>query len=136
MRLTAFNHQDEFIRVVTLHPRLNLHIQSLYDSNEMRKMHPAAIARALADGANPKAVDEYGETALIKAAEGGAMESVRLLLAAGAEINAAAENGRTALAAAVAKGHAEIADLLLKAGADVNAKDRQGESSVDRKSVV
>ena len=65
----------------------------------------AAIARALADGANPKAMDEYGETALIKAAEGGATESVRLLLAAGAEINAAAENGRTALAAAVAKGH-------------------------------
>ena len=60
----------------------------------------AAIARALADGANPKAMDEYGETALIKAAEGGATESVRLLLAAGAEINAAAENGRTALAAA------------------------------------
>ena len=64
----------------------------------------AAIAQALADGANPKAMDEYGETALIKAAESGATESVRLLLAAGAEINAAAENGRTALAAAVAKG--------------------------------
>ena len=34
----------------------------------------AAIARALADGANPKAMDEYGETALIKAAEGGSLD--------------------------------------------------------------
>ena len=38
--LTYFYHKDEFIRVVTLHPRSNLHIQSLYDSNEVSKMHP------------------------------------------------------------------------------------------------
>ena len=40
VRLTAFNHQDEFIRVVTLHPRSNSHIKSPYGSNELRKMHP------------------------------------------------------------------------------------------------
>lgn len=70
--------------------------------------------------------EEYGETALIKAAELGRLDCIKQLLAAGAEVDAR-DNGReTALMAAAWNGHADCVRLLLEAGADVNARDIDG----------
>ena len=74
------------------------------------------------------AVDSLGQTALMRAANGGHTDRVTALLAApGLNMNAATVTGRTALMQAVEGGHAETVTALLAApGLDVNATDRAG----------
>jgi len=62
-----------------------------------------------------------GSTALILAAQGGGVESARLLLAAGANANDVGGDGKSALVMAAFSGQTEVARLLLASGADPNA---------------
>lgn len=64
------------------------------------------------------AVDYYGNTALMKAAEHGEAETVKLLIAAGADVNAKTDDGRTALWFAGVMGRNDIYDILKTAGTE------------------
>lgn len=76
--------------------------------------------------------DEDGETPLIRAAEKGRAEAVRVLLEAGADVNARDREGNTALMEAADEGHSAIVSLLIAAGADVTLRDRDGETALDK----
>lgn len=82
------------------------------------------LRRSLAAGADAKAADERGVTALMYAARYGGIEAMRLLLAHGADVNATSEAGGTALMAAA--GELDKAKLLLEHGADVAAVAKAG----------
>jgi ankyrin repeat protein len=81
-------------------------------------------------GADPKAQNENGKTALMNASLKGNTEIVNLLLDHGADINAKTISGQAALNAAVQRGHTEIVRLLLDRGADINAKDSYGNTAL------
>ena len=81
------------------------------------------IRSCIAAGADLKAKDNYGWTALIKAAEKDHTEIVKLLISAGVDVNAKSDNVcLTALILVAKNGNTEDVKLLLSAGADVNAK--------------
>ena len=81
-----------------------------------------AVRAALAEGALPDVRDEEGRTPLHRAAEGGHVEAIQLLLDAGADANAEdREYGSRPLYYAVSGGHAPAAKLLLERGAAVDA---------------
>ena len=68
--------------------------------------------------ADVNAKGKHGRTALIEAAGGGHIETVRVLLEKGADVNPTDEKyGFSALEFALGKGHGEIAALLKEAGA-------------------
>ena len=83
-------------------------------------------------GVDVNAVDNYQETALIKAVRSGEKEVCELLLEKGANTEATDYYGKTALIVAAANGKKEICELLLEAGADVNAVDNSGETALTR----
>ena len=62
-----------------------------------------------------------GCTALMRAAEGGRLGKVRVLLASGSDVNAKLPHGQTALMLAAAEGHLEIVKVLLAARANPNS---------------
>ena len=72
----------------------------------------------LSFGADPNLEPKNGQTALIRAALAGDVESTQLLLEAGADLNHRARDGLTPLKAANEGGHGEIAELLRQAGAE------------------
>lgn len=79
---------------------------------------PSYVAALLAAGARPDQVPVPGdETALVRAAANGDLESVRRLLQGGADRNGA-DGPRTPLGIAAATGNREIGQLLLDKGAD------------------
>jgi ankyrin repeat protein len=80
---------------------------------------PRRAVKTAAQDARP--IEMGGSTALLLAAQGGSVESARLLLAAGANANDVAADGKSALVMAAFAGHTEVATLLLAAGADPNA---------------
>ncbi len=82
----------------------------------------AALAAALADGADPDARDGDGLTPLMAAACRGRADLVAALLAAGADVlTADRQAGATALHKACQGGSVEVVTLLLDAGAFVDA---------------
>jgi ankyrin repeat protein len=90
-----------------------------------------AVVRLLLDrGADVKAKDKNGETALHSAALWEGNEAiVRLLVERGADVNAKDKNGKTALhSAAFWEGNEAIVRLLVERGTDVNAKDKNGKT--------
>ena len=89
----------------------------------------ALLAEAPRLGVN--AADTAGNTALMRAANGGYIEMVTALLAApGLDVNAADGDGWTALMWAVNGGHAEnVRALLAYPGVDVSATDRNGRTA-------
>jgi ankyrin repeat protein len=75
--------------------------------------------------------DNQGNTALILAADGRELKTVRALIAAGARVNIQNKEGQTALMEAASDDSLEIARALLLAGADVNLKNNEGETAWD-----
>ncbi|MCC6621901.1 MAG: ankyrin repeat domain-containing protein [Deltaproteobacteria bacterium] len=84
----------------------------------------AAVARLLAEGAEPLAVNHQGETALHRAARAGHVEVVRLLARDADQLAAVDDFGRTPLTSAIRAGHGAAAEVLLAAGAPVGARTR------------
>ncbi len=79
-----------------------------------------AVARLLAGGADPNAVNGHGSTALMGAAAGGFADVVELLLDAGADSDRRSRRRYTALMFAARNGHADVVVLLCKRGAQKN----------------
>ncbi|KAK3939988.1 Serine/threonine-protein phosphatase 6 regulatory ankyrin repeat subunit A [Diplogelasinospora grovesii] len=107
------------------------------------------LVRLLVDrGADVSAGDEYGDTALHRAARGANIEEkdrggqtplyqaawqgheaiVRLLLDKGANIEEKDQNGRTPLLWAAERGHEAIVRLLLDKGANIEEKNDDGQT--------
>ncbi len=76
------------------------------------------------------AKDQYGNTALTLAAEGGHTDVVRLLIEKGAAVDAKAKSGHTALTLAVEGGHTDVVRLLIEKGAAVDAKAKSGHTAL------
>jgi len=78
-------------------------------------------------GVNPKAVNEYGATALYGAAEANADPAItKKLLAAGADPNVALLSSESPLMQAARVGNLETVRALLAAGADPNVQEKNG----------
>src|SRR5215471_4284776 len=81
-------------------------------------------------GADPKATNEYGATALYAAASQNADPAItKKLLAAGADPNAALPSGETPLMQAARLGNVETVRALLEGGADPNAHEKNGQQT-------
>lgn len=93
---------------------------------------PRDVQAAISNGADLKARNESGDTALILAAGYNKNpEVVATLLKAGADLEAKNDDGRTALIdAALGGGNPEVIMMLLNAGANVQAKDKMGQTAV------
>ncbi len=92
-----------------------------------------AIVHALVTaGADVRATDEEGRTALMFAAEAGGTDGVKALVETGVSVNAKDKHGRTALIWSVARKDTAYHDAvyyLLQAGADATAKDDEGQTA-------
>jgi len=92
----------------------------------VRAADPAAVAQALADGADPDAAaSRFTVTVLSEAAGAGRLEIAQLLLDAGASLRARNPRYQSPLLSAVAEGHLDVIRLLVDRGAlDVEGTDR------------
>jgi len=93
------------------------------------KDHAAAV-KLLEQGADAKAKDVDGTTALHWAAHYGDADLVDRLLRAGADVSAANDYGSTPMMEAATLGNATILKSLLKAGADVESPNREGQTAL------
>jgi ankyrin repeat protein len=95
--------------------------------------HVEVVQFLLDHRADVRAVDEKGETALIKTVGvfRGSPEVVRSLLAKGVQINAQDKKGTTALMVAAYNGKDDVVTLLLEKGADPDLKDNDGLTALD-----
>ena len=75
------------------------------------------VRSLIAEGADPNATNEYGETGVMVAAENGYDAIIEFLLDNGAKINAKDKDGDTALDIARYYGHQSTTDYLLERGA-------------------
>ncbi len=108
-------------------PPLGDQFASAIESADIR-----AVGALIEDGAaadTPIVYGEFSTTPLIKAADGGKLAIVKLLLEKGAKVNARSTDGQTALMAAVMRGFDDVVEVLLAAGADVKARDARGNSA-------
>ena len=104
------------------------------------------VAMLIAAGADVKATNDKGETALMKAVKVDHRYSpqqrlpmIELLLTKGADINAADKSGRTPLLHSVVQymseaggviSHPEVVKLLLDRGSDVHVSDKNGDTAL------
>ncbi|MCG5054193.1 MAG: ankyrin repeat domain-containing protein [Myxococcales bacterium] len=123
-------------------PSKSMHPSREEIAKENRRMDQAADARMvvalwlLDSGANPLALDAYGNSALSRAAGfglGGAtlLVIIRKMIAAGANVNQQGSKGRTPLMDAAWTGRKDVAELLLSAGANKMARDHEGKTAED-----
>ena len=89
------------------------------------------VSQLLEAGADARARDRQGRTALHVVASHGDLEAVKLLLSDGAAVNVSDAQGMTALHLAVREGHASIAALLLDRGANVRVKAQDQTTPLD-----
>lgn len=82
----------------------------------------AQVQSLLNRGADVKAKNKEGETALMSAAIQDRSDIAQLLISHGADVAAKLPNGWTALMLAAVMGHTDIVRLLISHGADVNVK--------------
>lgn len=87
---------------------------------------PAAVERALEDGADLERRGAEGRTPLVAATKGNRVRIARLLLDAGADPNAKDDLQDSAFLYAGAEGLDEILRLTLEHGADVRSTNRYG----------
>ena len=80
----------------------------------------STVSKLLARGMDPNTVDEKGETALMAAARGGAIDVVKALIGARVKVNAKNGYGDTAIMIAALNGNLTIVKLLREAGAEIN----------------
>jgi hypothetical protein len=85
----------------------------------------------LARGADPRAVDRIGKTAMVYGAGQGHAAVVRALLEHGVDVNATYRNRLTALMWAAGYGRDEAVAALLQAGARADLRDDRGKSAAD-----
>jgi ankyrin repeat protein len=81
----------------------------------------AAVKSALSSGVQVDRIDDFGLTALMRAAAWGQTAAVDALLQAGATPSFM-NGGKTALHLAAARGHVDVIRALVRAKADVNAR--------------
>jgi ankyrin repeat protein len=93
------------------------------------KEHDEAL-KLLAGGADAKAKDVDGTTALHWASHYNDAELADKLIHAGADVNAANDYGSTPMMEAATIGSPEIIKLLLKAGADVESTNKEGQTAL------
>jgi|GEM_PF-3466116 len=93
--------------------------------------NPEMVMALLALGADARASDNDGNTALMIAASQDNPGIVGALLAAGVEIDATNNNGRTALMATAFRANIEMVKLLLAKGSDLKLKDKEGKTAYD-----
>jgi uncharacterized protein len=84
----------------------------------------ALVERLLADGANAKAMNDYGATPMSEAAVVGNVQVLAKLLAAGADVESPNSDGQTALMIVARTSNVEAARLLLSRRARVNAREQ------------
>jgi len=90
------------------------------------------ILTVLAAGANPNAIDEYGQTPLMYAVEHGEPFTIRYLIDAGADINAQSLAGWTPLMyAARAEGNLLTVETLIGYGADITLTNEDNLTAFD-----
>jgi len=91
-----------------------------------------AIARLLANyGADVRATNRTGQSALLWAALAGMTETVETLIQLGAEIDGCDRYNFTALHAAALQGHIAIVRILLREGASADKRDVDGWTALD-----
>jgi cytohesin len=83
------------------------------------KGHTEIVRYLLQKGANVESRNDFGITALHKAARGGHADIVKMLLAAGARVDQPDDEGRTALYLSCMAGRAESVQLLLQHGSQI-----------------
>ena len=92
--------------------------------------HKEVVKLLIAAGADISAVDEFGYTALMRAAECGHQEVVKVLIAAGCDVSAANVHGDTAIIQAARGlhdgGSYEVVYLLKAVGGDATAPNKAG----------
>jgi ankyrin repeat protein len=91
---------------------------------------PAAALKLLDGGADARARQKDGTTALHYAAHLGHVELATRLIKAGADVNARNDYGSTPMQEAATRGDAALLKLLLKARADVESPNDEGETAL------
>jgi ankyrin repeat protein len=86
----------------------------------------AGFRVALRDGANPRAVDAYGENAAVLAAASGDRQMMRAVIEQGVPLDVRGAEGFTPLCIAALKGHRGVAIELVRAGAALDARCANG----------
>lgn len=77
------------------------------------------LAVLISAGADVNALDRFGQSALMLAAQRGHLEAVRVLMRAGADLDRTAKFGLSALMLAVVNHHESVAAALAEAGANL-----------------
>ena len=97
----------------------------------VKKNSPEAIRILLKAGADVKAVNSIGMTALLYAAMNNPNpEVVNILIEAGSD-DVTNNNGRNALILAAMMNNSEVLDALIKAGAEVHVRDIDLKTALD-----
>ncbi len=102
---------------------------TLHQRCRRSKQHDEAL-KLLAGGADAKAKDVDGTTALHWAAHYGDADLAEKLVKAGADVNAVNDYGSTPMMEAATIGSAPVLKVLLKAGADVESVNREGQTAL------
>lgn len=105
-------------------PPLPFSVAGLVDKSRIPDYREESVRMLLDAGADAKAADKNGKTALMFSPSA---HITKMLLDAGADVNAKDKGGKTAL---MLSPTAEITKLLLDAGADINAKDKVGKTAL------
>lgn len=96
-------------------------LQAAMDAPDLKNEHLDVVQDLLQHGADVKARNASGRSALLFAAEHGRAEAAKLLLEKGADVNEADQKGIFPLYAAACRGHAELITLLAEKGANMKA---------------
>src|SRR5712691_24657 len=97
---------------------------------EAAQGHTAVVQTLLGQGADGKAIDRDGKTALMLAAFEGHAATVQVLLANGVQANTKDKQGATALMLAASQGHTDVVQALLAKGADANLQNSTGQTAL------